>query len=173
MAKYASTSELDLDAEVYSDAEEAASGSDAADSDDSGNSQDSGDDDDDADSDGGDRRILPGVRFTGSGEAIFADTSSSDSSSDSGLAEFDEQAPSTDVAKTGETSTVNVEAGEASNPAGSESAPQTESQPAAPEASDVAKPASPAPTAATTEEPTATTEVIPATDPATATAAST
>ena len=38
MAKYASTSELDLEAEAYSDAEEAASESDAADSDDSGNS---------------------------------------------------------------------------------------------------------------------------------------
>ena len=38
MARYAITSELDLEAEVYSDAEEAASESDAADSDVSGNS---------------------------------------------------------------------------------------------------------------------------------------
>ena len=80
MAKYANTSELDLEADVYSDPEDAAFRSDAADSGDSGNSQDSNDDGDDADSDGGDRRIPPGVRFTGSGKAIFADTSLSDSS---------------------------------------------------------------------------------------------
>ena len=133
MAKYASTSEFDLDAEVYSDAEEAASGSDAAESDDSGDSEDSGDDDDDADSDGDDRRIPPGVCFTASGKAILANTSSSDSSSDSGLAEFGEQAPSIDAAKIGETSSVNAEAGATSDPAGSEPAPHTESQPDASE----------------------------------------
>ena len=90
MAKFANTSELDLDADVYSDAEDTASGSDAADSDDLANYQDSGDDDNDADSDGDDRRIPPGVCFTASGKAILADTSSYDACSDSGLAEFDE-----------------------------------------------------------------------------------
>ena len=76
MAKYANTSTLDHDAEVYSDTEGAASGSEAAESGDSGNYQDSsseGDDDDD-ESDGGERRIPAVVRFTGSGKAIFADT---------------------------------------------------------------------------------------------------
>ena len=163
MAKYANTSVLDYDAEVYSDAEGAASGSEAAESEDSGNYQDSsneGDDDDD-DSDRGERRIPAGVRFTGSSKAIFADTSSSDAYSDSGLAEFDEQAPtanaaktgaSADPAKTGEASSMNEEAGEASNPAGSEFTPQAESQTAAPEADVIAKPPSPTPAATPTEE---------------------
>ena len=114
-----------------------------------------------ANSDGGDRRVPPRVRFTGSGKAIFADTSSSDSSSDSGLAEFDEQAPTADAAKTGasadpakmgETSLVNEEAGEASNPAGSESTPPTESQSAAPEADVNARPPSPIPAATPSSE---------------------
>ena len=99
------------------------------------------------------------------------------------MAEFDEQAPtvdtaktgaSSDVAKTGETSSVNEQAGEASNPAGSESAPQTESQTAIPEASDIAKPLSPTPAAAPTEEAHAEeahTEPAPETDSATADAA--
>ena len=86
------------------------------------------------------------------------------------MAEFDEQAPTADAAKTGETSSVNEQAGEASNPAGFEPAPHTESQPAAPEAGDATKPSSPAPDAATAEEPTA--ESNPATDQATASAAS-
>ena len=73
----------------------------------------------------------------------------SDACSDSGLAEFDEQAPSSDAMKTGETSSAKAKAGETLDPAGSESTPHPESQPAAPEASDVAKPASPAPTATT------------------------
>ena len=87
------------------------------------------------------------------------------------MAEFDEQAPSIDAAKTSETSTVNAKAGKASNLAGSESAPHTESKPAAPEASDVTKPSSPAPAAAPIEEPIA--ESNPATDPATENVAST
>ena len=161
MAQYANTSELDHDAEVYPDAEEAASESEAAESEDSGNYQDSGDeDDDDDDSDGGDRRVPAGVRFTRSGKEYFADTSSSDASSDSGLAEFDEQATS-DAAKTGDAanpakagkaSLVNVQAGEASNPAGSESVPQTESQSTAPEADILVTPPSPAPPATSTNE---------------------
>ena len=191
MASYANTSTLDANAEAYSDAEEAASGSDAAESEDSGDYHDSGDDDDDDDdSDGGERRIPPGVRFTGFSKAIFADTSSSDASSDSGLAEFDEQAPTTDTAKTGassdpaktgETSSRNEQAGEASDPAGSESMPQTESQMATPEASDIAKPPSPTPAAAPTEEAHAEethaeethAESTPDIDPATANVAST
>ena len=137
MASYANTSLLDANAEAYSDGEEAASGSEAAESEDSGDYHDTGDDDDDDDdSDGGERRVPAGVRFTGSGKAIFADTSSSDASSDSGLAEFDEQAvtadaantgASVDPAKTGEASSVNEQAGKASNLAGSELTPQTES----------------------------------------------
>ena len=162
MAKYANTSMLDREAEVYSDAKEGASESEAAESEDSGNYQDSGDeDDDDDDSDGGERRIPAGVRFTGSGKEFFADTSSSDASSDSGLAEFDEQETTSDVAKTdaaadpakaGKASLVNVQAGEASNPVGSESAPQTESQSAAPEADVIVTPPSPTPAATSTSE---------------------
>ena len=104
IAQYANTSVLDHDAEVYPDAEETASEPEAAESKDSGNYQDSGDEDeDDDDSDGGERRIPAGVRFTGSGKEFFADTSSSDASSDSGLAEFDEQETTSDAAKTGAT----------------------------------------------------------------------
>ena len=47
---------------------------------------------------------------------------------------------------------MNDQAGEASNPAGSEFMPQTESQTAAPEADVIAKPPSPTPAATPTEE---------------------
>ena len=161
MAQYANTSELDYDAEVYPYAEEEASESEAAETEDSGNYQDSGDEDDDDDSEGGDRRVPAGVRFTRSGKEYFADTSSSDASSDSGLAEFDEQANSSDAAKTGATaasakagkvSSSNVKAGEAWNPAGSESVPQTESQSAMPEADVIVTPPSPTPAATSMSE---------------------
>ena len=151
---------LDLDAEVYADAEEAAaSESEAAKSEDSGNYHDSGDEDDDDDSDGGDRRVPAGVRFTKSGKEYFADTSSSDASSDSGLSEFDEQATS-DVSKTGATAdsakaskTIsNIETGEASNPAGSESAAHVEPQATAPEAEVTVTPPGSTPAATSTTE---------------------
>ena len=61
-------------------------------------------------------------------------------------------AVSADPAKTGEASSVNDQAGEASNPAGSELTPQTESQTAAPEANVIAKPSSPTPAATPTAE---------------------
>ena len=152
MAQYANTAVLDLEAEVYQD-EEAASGSEVAESQDSGNYQNSDDDDDDEDdndgSDGGDRRIPAGVRFTKSGKAYSAD-SSSYVASDFGLLELDEQATS-DAAKTGgkadpakaSEAASNVELGEASNPAGSESAPRVETQAAAPEAGTTVTPPSP------------------------------
>ena len=134
MAQYANTAVLDLEAEVYQD-EEAASESEATESQDSGNYHDSGDDDDDEDdndgSDGGDRRIPAGVRFTKSGKAYSADSSSSDVASDFGLLELDEQATS-DTAKTSKAAS-NIEPGEASNPARSESVPHVEPQAAAPE----------------------------------------
>ena len=47
---------------------------------------------------------------------------------------------------------MNAQVGEASNPAGSESAPQTESQTAAPEADVNARPPSPIPAATPTSE---------------------
>ena len=171
MAKFANTANLDLNADVYSDAEDSSSGSDVAGSDDSARYQDSDNDDDDGDSDGADRRIPPGVRFIASGKAVFdPDTSSSDASLDSDLAEFDEQAPTSDAAKTGETSSAKADAAKTSDPAGSGSAPHTESSPSAPEADEAAKPASPAPTPAITEEPTP--DATPAVDSATADAAS-
>ena len=110
MAKFANTSALDLNADVYSDDEDdTSSGSDAEDSNNSARYQDS-DNDDDSNSGGADMRIPPGVRFTASGKAVFdPDTSLSDASSDFDLAEFDEQAPTSDAAKTGETSSANAE----------------------------------------------------------------
>ena len=90
MAQYANTAVLDLEAEVYQD-EDVASESEATESQDSGNYHDSGDDDDDegddGGSDGGDRRIPAGVRFTKSGKAYSADSSSSYVASDFGLLE--------------------------------------------------------------------------------------
>ena len=113
----------------------------------------------------------PWVRFTASGKAVLADTSSSDASLDSYLAEFDEQAPSSDAAKTGETSSAKTIAAQTSDPAGSGSAPDAESNPAAPAANEAAKPASPAPTPLTSEEPTP--DATPAVNLATTDAAST
>ena len=142
MAQYANTAVLDLEAEVYQD-EDVASESEATESQDSGNYQNSDDDDDEDDdggSGGGDRRIPAGVRFTKSGKAYSADSSSSYVASDFGLLELDEQATA-DTAKTGgkadsvkaSKADSNIEPGEASNPAGSESAPHVEPQAAAPE----------------------------------------
>jgi hypothetical protein len=74
--------------------------------------------------------------------------------SDFGLLELDEQATS-DTAKTSK-ATSNIEPGEASNPAGSESAPRVEPQAAAPESGATVTPPSivtPPSTEAQPEEP--------------------
>ena len=92
MAKFANTSALDVNADVYSDEEEdTPSGSDAEESEDSDARYEDSYDADDGNSGGADGRVPYGVRFSASGEAIFdPDMSSSDASSDFDQDEFDE-----------------------------------------------------------------------------------
>ena len=102
-------------------------------------------------------------RSTKSGKAYSADSSSSYVASDFGLLELDDQATA-DTAKTGgkadsakaSKAASNIELGEASNPAGSESAPRVEPQAAAPESGATVTPPSivtPPSTEAQPEEP--------------------
>ena len=166
MAKFANTSLLDVNAEVYSDEENASSsGSVAEESDSSEVRYGDLDGDDGGDSAAPEVRapIINRIQFSVSGKPIFEpDTPPSDASSDFDLADFDEQAPAPDAAKTGEASSANAELIKISDSAGPEIAKLAESSSTTPEAGETAKPPSPAKAAPAT--PTPTMIEIPATD---------